>query len=331
MNPAIQIFFWILWSFLSFAQPNFTLNGSTLAMSENCYRLTSNVVKNDVGSLWSEVPIALKNELDIRFAVNLGCNSSYGDGMAFVFHADTNTLDYLGCPGAAMGFANAADCPALRTSLAIELDTRFNRSQKDIKEPHMCLVRDGLTSQPLTEPVPLKSHENNIRDCEYHDVRITWYPSSKELKVYYDNELRINYNGDLIQDLFNGQEEVYFGFTGSTGNRENMQVVCMHSIIMEVDQVHEKKLKFEEAVGIYINPMNEKVTVDLQLQEESRIKLQLYNAKGELIFEIPEHQAMHKKYHFNMPGLPSGVYYVTITDGENRVNKKIIHLSSVRA
>ena len=63
------------------AQPSFTLNGSTIVMSENCYRLTSHKSSNDVGSLWCEFPIELTHAIDFRFAVNLGCSKYAGEGM----------------------------------------------------------------------------------------------------------------------------------------------------------------------------------------------------------------------------------------------------------
>ena len=59
--------------------------------------------------------------------------------------------------------------------------------------------------------------------------------------------------------------------------------------------------------------------------------MQLYDSSGKLIYEIPTHATQVKKYYFNLPGLPSGVYYVTVTDGTNRVSKKIVHISTIRA
>ena len=106
------------------AQPAFTLNGSAIVMSENCYRLTSRLTPNDVGSLWCEFPIELENTVDIRFAVNLGCSRYAGEGVAFVMHTDSTGFDALGCHGAVMGFGKARGCEGIKPSLALEIDTK---------------------------------------------------------------------------------------------------------------------------------------------------------------------------------------------------------------
>ena len=313
------------------AQPTFALNGTTIVLSENCYRLTSHESANDVGSLWCEFPVDLTNALEWRFAVNLGCNKYAGEGLAFVLHADPQQLDALGCAGALMGFGRGGQCPGIAASLAVEMDTRYNRSHKDLYQPHLALVKNGNLNNPMVPPIRAKAYGNDVRDCEYHDVRITWMPSSQELCVYFDEELRLQYKADLMEEIFEGNPSVYFGFTGSTSSRPNMQMVCMQSLIMEVDGAFEEKRLFEEAVGIYPNPLKEKLTVDVDLAEEQDVQLQLYNSTGKLIYEIPTHTTQNKRYYFNMPGLPSGVYYVTVTNGTNRVSKKIVHIANVRA
>lgn len=313
------------------AQPSFTLNGSTIVMSENCYRLTSHQASNDVGSLWCEFPIDLTNAIDLRFAVNLGCSKYAGEGMAFVMHTDSAMYDALGCQGAVMGFGKATNCPGISPSLALEVDTRFNRNHKDLYQPHLSLVKDGNLSKPLIEPTRAKTYGKDVRDCEYHDVRITWMPSKQELCIYFDSELRITYTEDILNEIFGGSRAVYFGFTGSTSSRANMQMVCIQSLVIEVDGDFERKRNFEDAIGIYPNPLKEKITIDINLSEEEDVQMQLYDSTGKLIYEIPTHATQTKKYYFNMPGLSSGVYYVTVTNGTNRVSKKIVHISTIRA
>jgi hypothetical protein len=329
--------FAVLWFLLSggiallVAQPAFTLNGSAIVMSENCYRLTSHLSSNDVGSLWCEFPIELNNAVDLRFAVNLGCSKYAGEGLAFVMHADSSGFDALGCQGAVMGFGRALNCDAIKPSLALEIDTRFNRSHKDLYQPHLALVKDGDLAKPLIDPVRAKTFGEDVRDCEFHNVRITWLPSLKEFSIYFDGELRITYNKDILNDFFDGMSEIYFGFTGSTGARANMQMVCVQSLKMEVDSDFERNRNFEDGVGIYPNPLNEKLTIDVNLAVEENVQLQLYDSTGKLIFEIPTHPTQDQKYYFNMPGLPTGVYYVTVTNGTTRVSKKIVHISTIRA
>lgn len=311
--------------------PTFALNGSALLLSENCYRLTSHTAGSEVGSIWCEYPVELAHAIDLRFAVNLGCSNQVGEGIAFVMHADPKESTALGCGGSFLGFGKTTDCNGIKPSLALEIDTRYDRSHKDLYQPHLALVQNGDLSNPIVAPVRAKSYGKDIRDCEYHNIRITWLPSKQELCIYFDDELRISYNEDIMEDIFNGAKEVYLGFTGSSSTQPNMQMVCVQSLIIEVDGDFERKRSFEEAIGIYPNPLKEKLTIDVNLSKTQEVKMQLYDSSGKLIYEIPEHETKDKQYFFNLPGLPSGVYYVTITNGINRVSQKFVHVSTIRA
>lgn len=318
---------------LVWAQPTFTLNGSALALSENCYRITSNKTAYDVGSIWCEFPLQLENAFDIHFAVNLGCTKYAGEGVAFVMHTHANAYDALGCSGAAMGFGQVvgSTCLAIKPSLALEIDSRYNRSHSDILQPHLALVKDGNLAVPLVPAVAAAASGQEVLDCEYHDVRIHWLPSQQKLDVYFDGVLRLSYKGDIAQTVFGGAENIYFGFTGSSSQLPNMQMICVQSVTIELDEAFSRRRSFEEGVGIYTNPLREKLTVDLQFEREEYIQLQLYDSSGRLIYEVPTHSVRENQYYFNLPGLPSGVYYVTVTNGTQRVSKKIVHISTIRA
>ncbi len=313
------------------AQPSFALNGSTTLLTDNCYHLTSGQSPNDVGSLWCEFPLELNNALDLNFAINVGCSKNAGEGFAFVMHTDTMGLDALGCAGNLLGFAQGANCAAIQPSLAVEIDTRFNRGHKDLYQPHLALVKDGNMAAPLLPPVKIKSTGKDLRDCEYHHVRITWKPSKKEFCVYIDQERRIFYQEDILQKHFKGVSEVFFGFTASSGQKANLQMICVQSLKMEVDPQFERRQNFEDGIGIYPNPINEKLTIDVNLFAQDSVQMQLFDSAGALIYEIPMHRTQAQKYYFNMPGLPTGVYYVTVTNGSSRISKRIVHISSIRA
>lgn len=330
----IQYFIWLFPCHLSvWAQPTFTLNGSASMMTDNCYQLTNNKSTGNVGSIWCEFPIQLEHAFDIHFAVNLGCNKYAGEGVAFVMHTDPKSYDVLGCPGAALGFgtSSSATCSAIKPSLALEIDSRYNRMQGDILQPHLAIVKDGNMAEPLVAAVTASAVGREVLDCEYHDVRIYWLPSQKKLDIYFDGALRISYKNDIAKNIFGGVKDIYFGFTGSTGMQANMQMICVQSVVMEVDEAFNSRQSFQEGVGIYTNPLREKLTIDLQFERDEYVQMQLYDSSGKLIYEIPTHSVRENQYYFNLPGLPSGVYYVTVTNGSERVSKKIVHISTIRA
>lgn len=313
------------------AQPPFALNGAATEISQHCYRLTSSQNAADFGSAWCEVPVSLDDALDLRFVINLGCESGAGEGIAFVMQQQDKGLNTLGCSGRGMGFARTSRCAGIQPSLAVEVDTHYDYGQGDIVAHHLALVRDGKLASPLAKAIRASTLQSNLLDCEYHELRITWQPSTQQFKVYFDKELRINYHGDLKNEVFYGKEEVLFGFTGSTGPKANMQMVCVQSVLMEIDEAFERKRSFEESINIYPNPARERLTIDITLPAEENVRMQLFDQSGRLIYEIPTHLVRENSYAFNMPGLPSGVYYVTVTNGTNRVSKKIVHLALLRA
>ena len=269
--------------------------------------------------------------MEIRLELNLGCSKYEGEGVAFVMHADKDGYDALGCSGAALGVGAEGDCQdAILPSLAVEFDTKYSRGQPDIYVPHLAVVRNGDFVNPLVKATRIRSSGQDVRDCEYHDVRITWSPSKQALEVYFDDELRLSYNGD-ISKFFGDQKNIYIGFTAATGGQANMQMVCVQSVEVNIDEVFEKKRSFEEGVGIYPNPIRERLTIDIDFSEEKYVQIQLFDATGNLIYEIPTHAVRENQYYFNMPGLPSGIYYVTVTNGVHRVSKKIVHIATIRA
>lgn len=315
---------------ISWAQPSFTQNGASQLVSENCYRLTSDEVDQEVGSIWCEYPIRMENALELHFAVNFGCNRYAGEGLAFVFHQDKTGFDALGCAGKSLGFGKTKDCEGLAPSLAIELDSKYSPGIGDMYLPHMAVVQNGQQEFPIGSAKRLRSNGQSVVDCEYHDVTIRWSPSKQLLEVLFDGEIRLSLRKDLSQ-FFGMDQDVYFGFTASTGKKPNMQMVCVQSVSVSVDEVFEQKRSFQEGVGIYPNPIQEKLTIDLQLPEEQYIQMQLFDATGKLIYEIPTHSVRQNQYYFNLPGLPSGIYYISVTNGDHRVSKKIVHIATIRA
>ncbi len=329
----LGLYWFVSTPFVVFAQSDFTLNGSASILNDNCYRLTSFQQTNDVGSIWSDYTVDLRNALDFQFAVNFGCSKAVGEGVAFVLHTHQHGRAALGCGNGAMGFANRAGCAtgAIMPSLAIELDVRYNAADKDIYRPHLTLVKNGNLSEPMTAVIPMLEGGKSVLDCEYHHVRITWLPSKQELCVYIDGNLRLAYTGDLSNEVFGGSSDIYYGFTASSSSQAAGQMVCVQGMIEEVDAQLQRKLSFEQSIGIYTNPQREKLTVDIRLPDDDYLQVQLFDISGRVIYEIPAHLVRQNQYHFNLPGLPSGVYYISVTNGTERVSKRIVHIASMRA
>lgn len=329
---SLLVFISVPFSVLT-AQPPFVLKGGATAIGDHCYRLSSETEGASVGAIWSEMQIDLRHSFDIRFAINLGCSSQIGEGMAFVLQTYEQGLDALGCSGPSLGFGKVPNqsCSPEGNSLALELDSKYNRGYRDLLFPHLCFVRDGKMDKPLQQPTKFYSYARSPLDCEYHALRITWKPSRQELQVFVEDELRLSCSIDLIGEVFQGETEVNFGFTASSAARPNPHMLCVQSVTLEVDEDMQRRIRFEEGVGIYNNPQRERLTIDVRLDTEQYIELQLFDSDGELIYEIPPHLVRDNQYYVNLPGLPSGVYFITVTNGTQRVSRKVVHTATIRA
>jgi hypothetical protein len=333
MNKGfISPLFWVLvFPMTLTAQPSFILNGSAEILSENCYKLSSAKTANDVGSMCCEFPIQLNHAFEMRFAINLGCGDYSGEGIAFVLHNSKDKYNAIGCAGSAMGFGIGNDCSTpITPSIAVEFDSRYSKGQADLYAPHISIVEDGNQSLPLTKPVKMSIGHEDVRDCEYHQVKISWNPSKQTMEIYFDEILRTSYKGNL-QQFFGKEKNIYVGFTASSGTKANLQMICIQSLDVQLDEAFDSQLDFEESVGIFPNPFRERLTVDLSFSKEEKINIQLFDGSGKVVQEIPNHYVKNNQYYFNMPGLPSGIYYITVTNGQHRVSKKFFHNSSIRA
>ncbi|WP_417353620.1 lectin-like domain-containing protein, partial [Flavobacterium alkalisoli] len=212
-----------------FAQltPTFVNNASQMA--NGCYRITNNAQSNS-GAVWYNNPIDLSNDFEIVFNAYFGANSNGADGMTFVLKTTANPV--IGIIGGGLGYRDLPDQP----SLAVEFDTYRNVNASNglfVNDPlfdHVALQKAGNISHAsadnLVAPVQASPTSTNIKDNTEHEVKIRWRASTQAFTVIFDCSERFTYLGDLINDVFGGTSNVYFGFTGSTGGQANLQYIC---------------------------------------------------------------------------------------------------------
>ena len=74
--------------------------------------------------------------------------------------------------------------------------------------------------------MPISDASSNVEDCQWHKLRIAWDPATKTMAAYFDGVLRVSYTGDIINNIFNGDRMVFWGFSGATGGSTNLQQFC---------------------------------------------------------------------------------------------------------
>jgi len=203
------------------AAAQFFLNGSATMLNDSCFQLTP--AQNWAsGSIWYPDKISLAESFEAVVQVNLGCKNEDGaDGVVFGFQPVSTSI---GTGGGAIGFGGVVP------SLGIELDTYQNSDLGDPVFDHIAIVSNGVvnhnSASNLAGPVQANNSNPNIEDCQFHDLRVSWNATTKSLRVYWDCQLRLSYTGDLVQNLFGGNPEVFWGFTSATGGLNNTHQVC---------------------------------------------------------------------------------------------------------
>ncbi|MCB9186923.1 MAG: PKD domain-containing protein [Flavobacteriales bacterium] len=199
----------------------YQINGAASQMSCNCFQLTPDA-PNVGGSVWNVNQIDLTNPFDYSFQVFLGCDEWGADGIGFVLQpVNVNQ----GGPSSSLGYGGIVP------SLIVEVDTWPNdQTMSDPQEDHIAILRNGDPNHGsvnnLAGPVTASSTQNNIEDCQWHLIRIVWSPSLNSFTVYFDGVFRTSYTGDIINNIFNGNPNVYWGWTGGTGSASADQRFC---------------------------------------------------------------------------------------------------------
>lgn len=225
-NLLIKIPFTVLLVFFSaiVLTAQYQLNGDAQAIGGDCYELTP-AKDGKSGSVWFLPMIDLNNSFDLTFDFNFGCSDGGADGMSFSLCTDNFAL---GGGGHGQGFLY------LWESLNIEFDNLDNGSMFDPWYDHIAIFKHGKTdhsdSHNVAGPIQTNPDNGNVEDCEYHEIRVTWDAFTNTIKVYFECELRLSYTGDIVNDIFQGNPNVYWGFTAATGAKNNKQIACLKEI-----------------------------------------------------------------------------------------------------
>ena len=214
-----------------FAQPLFEVNGAAVKTSDNCYTLTP-AINNQAGSIWCVNQIDLTYSFETEMLLYFGCADttncfedldSGADGIVFAFQPVSTSI---GSSGGSLGIEG------VEPSLCIEFDTYPNGQYGDLIDDHIAVYSDGdidhNSIKSLVAPVTATDPPTNIENCSEHTIKVVWSAETQNLKVYFDCQLRVDYTGiNIIDDIFGGDPNVYWGFTASTGGCNNEQRVCV--------------------------------------------------------------------------------------------------------
>ena len=204
-------------------QAQFILNGDAVQTDNSCYRLT-NPVNWAAGSIWNPDKVSLDESFEVVMDIYLGCKDQDGaDGIVFGFQPVSTSI---GGAGEGIGFQGIVP------SLGIEFDTWQNINLTDPEYDHIAVIKNGnldhASAGTLEGPIQASASNPNIEDCSFHSLRVSWNAPGNLLTVYFDCEIRLALEVDLVNDIFGGDPEVFWGFTSATGAANNLHQVCFN-------------------------------------------------------------------------------------------------------
>ena len=207
------------------AVAQFAVNGNASQLDENCYELTP-ALNSQAGSIWFLDKISLEEDFILQFDIYLGDKDDNGaDGVYFAMQPISTSLGGI---GEGIGFQG------IDPAIGVEFDTWQNGGQADPAFDHMAIMSNGVVNHSsannLDGPVQTSPTAANVEDDMFHQAKITWNADAQILAAYYDCELRVQYLGDMINDIFGGDPEVFWGFTSATGGANNSHQVCFDFI-----------------------------------------------------------------------------------------------------
>jgi len=229
-------------SLLSASAQTYTVAGSTTDISTpanpNSFTLNPNQF-NTVGAVWNNTMVDLNaNSFMITYNLYLGSADAGADGSGFVLQTIAPSSSLVGNIGDAMGFGLSTSCynnPAspncsnsLTPSLTVEFDTHANFN--DPMMDHMAIVQNGDTRGtrgfPLLAPaVQMHATKSNVEDNLQYSVMITWDHVNKVLAIDFDGSRRITYTNNIVNTVFGGNPNIFWGITSATGTRRNLQEI----------------------------------------------------------------------------------------------------------
>ena len=85
-----------------------------------------------------------------------------------------------------------------------------------------------------------------------------------------------------------------------------------------------ESFNFEDNLGIYPNPNNGEFTVNLKQTKSNKVTVNVHDLRGRKIYDNAFKTQGSLNENINLGSVQSGVYLVSVNDGENQITKKIL-------
>lgn len=221
---------------LTSVRAQFQLMGTATYMDNpDCIMLTPDEPYSE-GLAYRDQKLDLTRSFEIDFDIFLGADDYGADGITFVIHNDERGYEAFGTWGECMGYGRWSKWYLrgnyIAPSIAVEFDTYMNPRQNDPEMDHVAYLENGTNFHDdfWNDDQP----DFNLEDDRMHNFRFRWDPVNQEISVFLDSKLVHRDQRNLIDDIFEGNTEVIWGFTASTGRKSNLQYFCLRRLTKNV-------------------------------------------------------------------------------------------------
>ena len=208
----------------------FKMLGTSRDMGNGCIQLTPSIAYSE-GLAYSHAKLDLTENFEIEFDIFLGDKEEGADGITFVIHNDERGFNAFGNWGECMGYGRFnPNYPgnSIYPSIAVEFDTYQNINQNDPASDHVAYLENG--SSRHMDHWNNNDRDFNLEDNRLHNFRFRWDATKKNITVLLDGVVVYKGQKDLINQIFNGETKVIWGFTASTGRAHNLQYFCLRRL-----------------------------------------------------------------------------------------------------
>jgi hypothetical protein len=189
-------------------------SGADSPANPGCFTMADTYFEKS--AVYATKPFSLANKLDMTFKVFFGQYDAGGGGLVWLLSQ-----------GYALGDDDMGYGSIFR-SVGVEMDTTANYTL-DPEEDHVAVDYNGATCcHQGNPPVQASATSTNIEDNAQHELRVKRDPVAQRLDVYFDGSPRFATVDNLTSNIFGGNPNVYWGFTGANNCAS---IPCPNSVL----------------------------------------------------------------------------------------------------
>ena len=199
---------------------DFVLNGSASELGNNEYLLT-NSLDWDTGAVWNSTLVNLNQPFHFDVDLFFGNQDGGADGIAFGLQQISNQIL---TPGGGMGYEG------ISPSFFVEFDTYQNNLYNDISDDHIAVQINGNLDHSSANNLVAPQSIGNVENGQWYNCVFDWDPLNLKFTVTFNGTQIIDFNYNIVDNVFNGTSATYWGFTASTGGLNNEQKIRYNTL-----------------------------------------------------------------------------------------------------